>query len=173
MMAVIYRYFPLLNALWFQLIWFAAILYQQQAIYLMLSSLLLHFLLSPHKLVDLKLMATVAGIGILCDGILSYSHVFIFPDQSLLPAWLGLLWLHFALALNYSLVWLNRFHYRIVAIIGLAAGAVNYFAAYKLGAVEFGYSVNVSLFIVAVIWMVSLPVYIIMQKRFLLSLPHV
>jgi hypothetical protein len=172
-MAFIYRYFPLLNGLWFQSIWFAAILYQQQAIYLMIVSLVLHFLLSPHKLADLKLMSAVAGIGILCDGILSYLNIFIFPLENLLPAWLGLLWLHFALAINYSLVWLNRFHYLVVAIIGLAAGAVNYLAAYKLGAVEFGYPPNISLFIVAVIWMVNLPVYITMQKRFLLSSPQV
>ena len=159
------RYFPLINAIWFQLVWFAVILYQQQAIPFLLVSILLHLLVSPTRKIDFYLLILISMLGVLGDVLLSFTGVYQFSNDALIPVWLILLWCHFGFAINHSLGWLSRFHLGLIVLIGAVAGPLNYLAGHRLGAVDFSYSYQITLFSIAVIWAVNLPVFIIIQKR--------
>ncbi|MGR6859076.1 DUF2878 domain-containing protein [Aliivibrio salmonicida] len=159
------RYFPLINAVWFQLIWFAVILYQQQAIPFLLVSILLHLLVSPTRKLDFYFLIFISMLGIFGDVLLSLTGVYQFPDNALIPVWLILLWCHFGFAINHSLGWLSRFHLGLIALLGAIAGPLNYLVGHRLGAVDFSYSYQITLFSIGVIWAVNLPVFIIIQRR--------
>ena len=159
------RYFPIINAIWFQLIWFAVILYQQQAVPFLLVSILLHLLVSPTRKIDFYLLIFISMLGVFGDVLLSLTGVYQFPNDALIPVWLILLWCHFGFAINHSLGWLSRFNLLLIALIGAIAGPLNYLAGHRLGAVDFSYSYQITLFSIGVIWAVNLPVFIIIQKR--------
>ena len=159
------RYFPLINAVWFQLAWFAAIIYKQQAIPFLLASIIIHLLVSPKRKVDTLLLISVATFGVMGDILLSYFNIFLFTNGVLIPFWLVLLWCHFSFAVNHSLGWLSRIPMVFVVLLGAIAGPLNYLAGYRLGAVDFYYSYEITLFSVGVIWAVNLCVFTIIQKR--------
>ena len=75
------RYFPLINAIWFQLVWFAVILYQQQAIPFLLVSILLHLLVSPTRKIDFYLLILISMLGVLGDVLLSFTGVYQFSKD--------------------------------------------------------------------------------------------
>ncbi|MUK64419.1 DUF2878 domain-containing protein [Aliivibrio fischeri] len=159
------RYFPLINAVWFQLAWLAAIIYKQQAIPFLLLSVLIHLWVSPSRKQDAMMITFIGIIGVISDSFLSLIDIFSFANNVIIPIWLIMIWAHFSIALNHSLKWLNRFHIVAISLFGAIAGPLNYLAGQRLGGVEFVYSLNITLFAVAVIWAVNLPVFIIIQKR--------
>ncbi len=158
------HYFALINAAWFQLAWFAAIIYKQQAVPWLIASILAHLMVSPTRKSDALLIIIISVIGLLGDSILSFTEVFNFEHNAIMPMWLVMVWMHFSIALNHSLKWLGRFHLWILALIGAAVGPINYFAGNKLGAVEFTFPLIFTLIVIAVIWAVNLPVFIIIQR---------
>ncbi|KAB2825860.1 DUF2878 domain-containing protein [Aliivibrio finisterrensis] len=159
------RYFPIINAVWFQLVWFSVILYQQQAIPFLLVSILLHLFVSPTRKIDFCLLILISLLGVFGDVLLSFAGVYQFANNALIPVWLILLWCHFGFAINHSLGWLSRFHLGLVALIGAIAGPLNYLAGHRFGVVDFSYSYQITLFIIGVIWAVNLPVFILIQRR--------
>ncbi|WP_063651822.1 DUF2878 domain-containing protein [Aliivibrio fischeri] len=159
------RYFPLINAVWFQLAWLAAIIYKQQAIPFLLLSVLIHLWVSPSRKQDAMMITVIGIIGVISDSFLSLIDIFAFANNVIIPIWLIMIWAHFSIALNHSLKWLSRFHIVAISLFGAIAGPLNYLAGQRLGGVEFVYSLNIALFAVAVIWAVNLPVFIIIQKR--------
>ncbi len=158
------RYFPLINAVWFQLIWFSVILYQQRAVPFLLVSILLHLLVSPTRKIDFYLLIFISMFGVFGDVLLSFTGMYQFPNNELIPIWLILLWCHFGFAFNHSLGWLSRFNIRLIALLGAIVGPLNYLAGHRLGAVDFSYSYLITLFSIGVIWAVNLPVFIIIKR---------
>ncbi|MCE2596184.1 DUF2878 domain-containing protein [Motilimonas cestriensis] len=154
------KHFIWLNALMFQLVWFAAILLQQDAWPYVSALLLLHFYLSPTRRQDLPLLIGVSFVGMLVDSALSLSGVFVFADQAILPVWLAFLWFHFAVALNHSLAWLRRLPLLLVALMGSISGPLSYLGGYRLGAVELPLGALSSALIIAVLWALALPAYV-------------
>ena len=90
------------HLLGFNLYWLLAVKWQQPGPLLLM--LLLHFIFSPSRKGDLRLLP-VALAGCLLDGLLWQLGLFQFPAG--FPLWLVLLWLGFALSLSHGLRWLR------------------------------------------------------------------
>ena len=89
---------------------------------------------------DFKLLFAALILGLLVDslwvqiGLLEFTTQW--PNRSVAPAWILMLWLGFALTVNHSLAWLKA-HPLLPALMGLIGGPLAYFAGLKFGAVTF------------------------------------
>jgi hypothetical protein len=118
--------------------------------------LAVHVWLARDSRGELRQLVLVGGVGVAADAILSATGVYDFPGGVLVPLWLCCLWLAFAAVLGRSLAWLATRPW-----LALLAGAVvfplNYWAGQRLGAVEFGLSLPVTLVVMAAVWALLLP----------------
>lgn len=144
------------NALWFQGIWFSTVWGQASLLPVALALLAVHIFLVGDRLAEIRQMACVGAIGIGADALLSATGVYQFADNALVPLWLCCLWLAFAAVLGRSLAYLSG-RLLLCGLAGAIAFPLNYWAGQRLGAVEFGYSVPVTLVILALVWGLLLP----------------
>jgi hypothetical protein len=149
-----------LNLVWFQAFWFIAITYTQQAIFVMLLSIMVHFLLSPTKRNDLVSVILITFIGGVADSILTYLGIFNFPEGKTIPLWLVLLWVHFAIALNHSMQWLTKLPIYLQVSFGAIFGTFSYYMGSQLGAVTLNSNLILSLFSICITWAILLPLYL-------------
>ncbi|MHC9244771.1 DUF2878 domain-containing protein [Aeromonas jandaei] len=141
------------HLLGFNLYWLLAVKWQQPGP--LLVSLLLHFLFSPSRQRDLRLLP-IAVAGCLLDALLRQLGLFRFPAG--FPLWLVLLWLGFALTLAHGMRWLLRLPRWQQALFGMVGGTSSYVAGAAMGAVHLPWGIGISAALLAVIWMWWLPV---------------
>ncbi|MDX7922384.1 DUF2878 domain-containing protein [Aeromonas media] len=141
------------HLLGFNLYWLLAVKWQQPG--LLLLMLLLHFLFSPRRRYDWRLIP-VALAGCLLDILLWGLGLFQFPAG--FPLWLLLLWCGFALTLSHGLRWLRPLPRWQQALFGMVGGAGSYVAGAAMGAVHLPWGIWISTALLAVIWMGWLPV---------------
>ena len=144
------------NAIWFQAIWFLSVMGRDTMLLVTISLLVLHFALVKQRRQELERVAAVAIIGISVDAGLSLTNVFIFANAALVPLWLCCLWLGMAAALPRSLAFLQKNTY-VTALAGAVVLPLNYWAGARLGAVEFGYSLPLTLALMSLTWAILLP----------------
>ncbi|WP_395949583.1 DUF2878 domain-containing protein [Aeromonas mytilicola subsp. aquatica] len=137
----------------FNLYWLLAVKWQQPGPLLLM--LLLHFLFSPRRRQDWRLIP-VALAGCLLDILLWLLGLFQFPSG--FPLWLLLLWCGFALTLSHGLRWLRPLPRWQQALFGMVGGASSYVAGAAMGAVHLPWGIWISTALLAVIWMWWLPV---------------
>jgi len=126
----------LLNALAFQLCWFAAVMAGDFAAVLAVGLfVLVHMWQVKPGEISLIICVTVAGAG--WDTLLLNIGMIRFPDHNLylIPPWLLLLWLAFAMTLRHSLHWCVRRLWLAIPLVAIAA-PLSYFAGARLGAIE-------------------------------------
>jgi hypothetical protein len=156
------------NALWFQAVWFCAVLGRERLVSLAIVLLLVHIWLCRDYRAELRQLACVGGLGIAADAGLSAAGVFQFPGGALIPVWLCCLWLAFAAVLGRSLAWMARLPL-LASLAGAVAFPLNYWAGLRLEAVEFGYSVPVTMGILAITWAMLLPLMFLLTARLALG----
>ena len=144
---------PWMQLLGFNLFWFVAVAWQHPAP--LLGLLALHGFFSPQRRRDLRLLP-LALAGCLLDALLWQLGLFEFAAG--FPLWLALLWLGFALTLAHGLRWLLRLPRWQQALIGGLGGASSYLAGAAMGAVHLPWGLWISGGVLAVIWVVWLPV---------------
>lgn len=149
-----------LDLIWFQLVWFIAIFYTDKATLILLTSLCMHFLLSPTRLSDLYNLIQITVIGVLADYLLAYLGILIFTGHAFIPLWLILLWGHFAVTLNHGMSWLIKIPLIARILFGGIFGTLSYYSGSQLDSVILHSNLFISLFALCVIWSVLLPVYI-------------
>lgn len=152
------------NALWFQSIWFSTVLGQSAFLPLAVGLLVLHLWLTVDRRAELLQMTLVGGSGIALDALLSATGVYQFAGGVLLPLWMMCLWFGFAAALGRSLAYLGK-RPLVAALVGAIAFPLNYWAGQRLGAVDFGYSLSVTLPVIALCWLVVLPAMFRLTRR--------
>ncbi|GGP61878.1 DUF2878 domain-containing protein [Shewanella saliphila] len=155
------KLFIILNALSFQLVWWAGVLAGNQLLLLSIVLVVSHFLLSQSQRLDFQLMCLCAVIGMSVDTLLTWAGVFVFADT---PYWLALLWLVFALSLRYSLVFFQRIAVSLQALFGAVFGTLSYIAGAEFNAVVLPYGQWVSAIVLAVIWSVLFPVLLMISR---------
>ncbi|MDP4984793.1 DUF2878 domain-containing protein [Pseudoalteromonas tunicata] len=163
--------FSIINLVFFQAAWFLAAWYTDAAAAFLLLLLCCHFVLSPTKRIDLKVLYG-AILGITTDQVLISTSVF-GTDSSLIPIWLILLWGCFAVSLNHSLAWLQQLSLTKVAIIGAFAGPSSYFAALKLEALTTTLNQGHFLILLALVWAALLPALVSISKHSTMNEQHV
>ncbi|MGE6232588.1 MULTISPECIES: DUF2878 domain-containing protein [Aeromonas] len=141
------------HLLGFNLYWLLAVKWQQPGPLLLM--LLLHFLFSPRRRQDWRLIP-VALVGCLLDILLWRLGLFQFPAG--FPLWLLLLWCGFALTLSHGLRWLRPLPRWQQALFGMVGGASSYVVGAAMGAVHLPWGIWISTVLLAVIWMGWLPV---------------
>lgn len=141
------------HLLGFNLYWLLAVKWQQPGPLLVL--LLLHFLFSPSRRRDWRLLP-IAVAGCLLDALLWQLGLFRFPSG--FPLWLVLLWLGFALTLALGMRWLLHLPRWQQALFGMVGGTSSYVAGAVMGAVHLPWGIGISAALLAVIWIWWLPV---------------
>lgn len=153
-MTVSDRSFVLLNAIMFQLAWWTLVLWGNSALWFGVSLLVVHFLLSPQRRSDVKLLLGVTLMGAAVDFCLIWLDVLRFTD---LPWWLLALWMHFSLTFNASLQFLQRWPLWSHMLLGAIFGSGSYLAGATLGAVILPLGAGFSVIALALCWSLLLP----------------
>jgi Protein of unknown function (DUF2878). len=138
-------------------------------LYVGLSYIFLHFLLSKLRLRDLKIMLILGVSGLVIDSALTILNIISFPNNSNItlpiPAWLITLWFVFSLMVPYSLYWLSK-NLKIAAIAGGIGGCFSYYLGHKLGALNLSEPQWLSTTISFVVWGIYLPFAFLVTKHF-------
>ncbi|MBX6421368.1 MAG: DUF2878 domain-containing protein [Nevskia sp.] len=161
-----------INALAFQLIWFAIALGAAHGrvwigALLLAAWLPVHFRWSACRRDDLVLALLLAAGGPLVDTALMHAGLIAYQGAplpgGLAPAWLAALWLNFALTLNHSLRWIGS-HPALAALFGAAGGPLSYWAGQRLGAVHLATPVWQPLLALGAIWTLTMLALARMQR---------
>ena len=75
-----------------------------------------------------------------------------------------MVWVMFALTLNYSLAFLQNRHWLVTSIAGLVFGPLGYIAGTKLGAASFN-NTPIHMVILGIIWMLTLSALVPFSKE--------
>lgn len=164
----------LVNALLFQVVWFAAVIgagYGHAwpgvlAVAVFAAVTLRH---RETRASDLRLTACAALAGGVLDsvfvnaGLLRYAAQW--PVAELAPAWIVALWVNLALALNHSLRWVRPYPL-VAALFGAIAAPLSYLGAARgWQAVAFAEPVWRTLGIVAACWAVMMAALVAIARR--------
>lgn len=144
--------FSIANIVIFQAAWFSAALLRDQALWLMLPLLAIHFYFSPSKRADLNLVLYLLPLGLLAEALLLLTGIVSYNSALALPLWMVLLWVHLIISCNHSLKWLQSVAAKWVAVLGGLAGASSYVAAGKFGALQVATPQLLNLAIIGLLW---------------------
>lgn len=121
---------------------------------------------APGRHARFVLVATLAGW--LIDSGLGRGGVFSFPEGGfhpwLCPIWMAALWANFAGTLHLCLDWL-RGRYALASVLGVVGGPLAYYGGHRLGALQLGGSLAVSLAVIAIEWAVATPALVYLSER--------
>ena len=157
------RYNNFINIVWYQALWFTAILGQTTYEWVLTLLLLVHLLLVPNWHNELKVMLACGLVGISADSILTQFGVYVFtPEPSLaalplpIPFWLMAIWLGFAGTLLHSFsFFMTRPLLGTLIVAGVAP--FSYMAGVRFGAVGFGPEAPVAMLIFGAVWLCLMP----------------
>lgn len=147
------------NALLFQVAWFACVLGASQPWLLVVAAacVAVHLLWVSEPAREWRVLALVAACGWLTDTLLLRAGVFQFVESTWrLPLWLALLWLAFATTLGYSLQWTSQ-RWWLASALGAIGGPLSYLGGAQLAPVQLPLGTLPSVLILAAVWAVLLP----------------
>ncbi|WP_153913622.1 DUF2878 domain-containing protein [Shewanella sp. TC10] len=151
----------IINALAFQVIWWAGVLAGNQLIIIPVLLVVWHFVVSQQKKFDFKVLVVCGVIGIALDTVLTFTGLFEF---TVFPFWLGLLWCYFAISLNYSLALFNRLPISVQALLGGVFGSLSYIGGANLQAVSLPNGTVFSGLILLMVWSLMFPLLLWIAK---------
>ena len=143
-----------LNLVWYQAIWFIAVLGGELTVPVLCLMLLLHIIWVPNRAHELWFMAICAGIGVTIDSLVTLVGIMQFADNAGLlpiPLWLVCIWLAFAGTLRHSMN-LMMAHPSFAIVLGAIFAPLTYIAGERLGAVAFTYPIPHTAFVLAMCW---------------------
>ena len=156
-----------INIASFQIVWFVSVVYGDMLAMIFTSiALLIHARWVMQHQNEWLLIVAITILGLLWDGLMSWTGVLIFePSSSIfIPLWLICLWALFASTLSHALAWLRQ-RLLISAILGAIFGPFSYWAGTRLSATELGSPLQQSLLILAIGWMFIMPLALLMARR--------
>lgn len=154
------------NMLWYQSIWFLAVLGGSATVSIIGMLLIWHVARSTNRVAELIIIVGCGGCGYLADSVISALGIYRFPAGSALPAplWLLGLWLGFAGSLQHSLAYLTD-RPLLLVIFGAVGAPFSYLAAARFGAVDFPYGNVATLTLVSLTWVTLLPLFCLLCRR--------
>ncbi|GFD72390.1 membrane protein [Tenacibaculum sp. KUL113] len=154
------------NFLWFQSIWFIAILGGQPLEWALVTLIASHLYFCKEWITELKLMAFCVTIGVGIDGVNTWFGVFEFNNESqitLIPIWLVAIWCGFIGTLRHSLRFMTTKPWLITLASGISA-PLSYLGAMRLGAVEFPLGVWTTSILISISWMLMMPIFLFILR---------
>lgn len=160
--------FTITNVLLFQFGWFVCILCGSfWAGLFTLAAIIIHFFISQHRLNDIVAVLIAVVIGLIHDSLLVHGGLIKFVESGYLPPlWLTCLWALLGITLNHSLVWIYS-RPMWSALLGAIAAPLSYLAGVKLSSAEWSSPLFVVLPIIAILWLVVLPLHRFLSLRVL------
>ena len=159
---------PIANILWYQSIWFTAVLGGVSLQPVLALMLLSHLAASTDWKTEAKVMLSCASPGIIMDTFLASQGVYLFepiPAYLPIPLWLAAIWLGFAGTLRNAM----QFMVSRPGLMTVAAGCcapVIYASASRLGAVEFPLGKWDTALLISLQWMLVVPIMIALCRYF-------
>lgn len=161
----------ILNVVFLQVLWFAAILgaaneWMVPAWVWFLGFFCWYLLCSERKKQDITIVSVATLLGLTLDslwvqlGWLKFNHAL--PYQDLAPLWICMLWAGLGLTLNYSLRWLQT-RLMLASVFSLVSAPLSYFAASRLGAVEIVQPLMLHVAL-GLSWAVSIPLLLVFAR---------
>lgn len=133
-----------------------------------LSAVFVNVALASHRASDLKLIAISACAGLAVEALLMISGMADYaapgPVPGLPPLWLVVMWMAFATLLNVSLAWLKH-RLMLAAVLGFVGGALAYYAGARLGAMQLGQPLGLSLAAIGALWAIAFPALLYAARR--------
>tara|TARA_B100000959_G_C14951339_1_gene612008 strand:+ start:920 stop:1450 length:531 start_codon:yes stop_codon:yes gene_type:complete len=165
----------LTNALFFYIIWWGCILgvklgYNYLGGALTFLFIIIHFKIIPNPKQEIKLLLACATLGITLESIHLHSHFlsyhgYIFNNTFFPPIWIICMWVAFGSTLNHSMFWMKR-RWNVMIISGVVFGPFSYIAGVKLGVISFNFPYGFSIFVLAIIWGLSIPLMYFLNNIF-------
>ncbi|UCJ18619.1 DUF2878 domain-containing protein [Pseudomonas sp. MM211] len=147
----------LLNAILFQIGWFACVLGGGPWLWLVAVIMLVHLFYIGSWQREGKLLVSVFLMGSAVDSFLLQLGIFDFGETRLLiPLWLALLWLLLGTTLCHCLAWTAQPWWR-ASLLGAGFAPLSYYAGATLSGVSFPYGTTITLAVLALIWAAVLP----------------
>jgi hypothetical protein len=158
------------NFIWFQSIWFLAILGQESALPLLILLLVIHISLIPKPVIETTILVFGMGLGLIVDSAMTWAGVFRFDHTPvLIPIWLIMIWAGLSGTLRHSLGYFAG-KPLLTSLAGGLGAAFSYIAGMKLGAVSFPLSIEMTFVILFVCWSVVFPVLFFFSQQAVLRL---
>ena len=159
-----------MNALLFQITWFACVIGSSQNILwpgILSCIALIVWQLSPKRRHPRDFTAII--LGLIIDTVWLQLNFIKFtspwPAQSIAPAWIIMLWVSLALTINHSLNWLRQ-HPLLPALMGLIGAPLSYTAGAKLGAISYQTDTLLVCSSLGIAWAIALPLlYLISTQK--------
>lgn len=156
----------ILNFIFFQIGWFACVVYPDLiGPAVALSFLVIHFVLvSQNRLTELQFIALGTVLGSLLDGLWLNTGVLDNGSDALVitPLWLVAIWATFMTTLSHSLNWISRKVW-LAFVFAPIAGPFAYWSASRLGAVALP-DLALSLAALAIGWLLVFPLLLFTRK---------
>lgn len=130
---------------------------------------LIHFVLTHTLREEIMMIAVIGVLGTMVDsmqaitGLLFY-HGGYAKAPWLGPIWITAIWVLFASTINWSFEWLKGRTW-LTVVLGAIGGPLSYAAGERIGAVRFQNNYVVTMFALAVIWSVVLPLFFGLAQR--------
>jgi hypothetical protein len=160
------------NFVLFQLGWFACVLgaaqgYPWAGTAMAAAVVAWHLESAARPLAEFNLIVQVVLIGAVWDSLLVMLGWIAYASGTLLtgtaPHWILALWALFATSLNVSMRWLKG-RWLLAALMGGVCGPLSYWAAVRLGAVQFVHPAQV-IVALAVGWTLIMPALMLLSQR--------
>jgi hypothetical protein len=157
----------------FQLGWFACVLSAAQGhpwigTGVAAAIVAWHVWSAPRPSEELYLVSQVVLIGALWDSLLVMLGWINYPTGTLLsgtaPHWILALWALFATSLNVSMRWLKP-RLGLAAVLGALCGPLSYWAAVRLGAVQFVHPAR-AIIALSLGWSLIMPALMLLSQRY-------
>jgi hypothetical protein len=160
--------FTITNALLFQVGWFVCILCGSfWGGLFTLAAIIVHLFISRQRLNDIVAVVIALAIGLIHDSLLLQGGFIKFIESGYLPPlWLVCLWVLLGITLNHSLVWIYS-RPLWSALLGAIAAPLSYLAGVELSSAEWSSPLLEVLPIIAVLWLVILPLHRFLSSRVL------
>ncbi|MDO6427604.1 DUF2878 domain-containing protein [Thalassotalea sp. 1_MG-2023] len=141
----------LIHFILFNLLWLGLVIYGNAVITLALLWLVLFAWHKKLTRYEFYLAGVISFIGISIDNILTVLGIFRFPNETLIPYWLIVLWLCFSCLLLRAPLQLKTTRW-LQIILAMIFAPMSYFVGFQLSAVRFGLDVILTLLLLSVIW---------------------
>jgi hypothetical protein len=171
----------LVNAMLFQVVWFATVAgagagYWWTGLPALLLFAVWQLRHSQWPRADLTLVASGMVFGLLIDSMLVFGGWLRFatplPWAEAAPVWIGVLWAGFALTLNHSLAYLKT-HLGLAVLFGAIGGPLAYFGAARLfSAVQFAAPFAEVALALAVAWSLAMPLMLLLSRHLVAREPR-
>lgn len=160
--------FTIANAVLFQVGWFICILCGSLwAGIFTLAAITVHFFISRQRREDAIAVLIAIALGVLHDSLLLHSGQIQFAESAYLPPlWLVCLWALLGITLNHSLVWIYS-RPLWSALLGAIAAPLSYLAGVGLSSAEWSSPLVEVLPIIAILWLIVLPLHRFLSLRVL------